>query len=187
MNTRLLKSEIIVRKSLSKAMICLVFIISFCSFQGVKEISEPTIKALFLYNFTKYIEWSAEKNPDHFIIGIYGASSVSDELKHICANKKVNNKDIEIQMINDLSQAEHCNILFIPKNQNDQLNKINTIAEVNEVLIVTEERGMAMKGAAVNIIEKDQKIRFELNESALKRARLKASSQLLSLAILVNN
>ena len=187
MNTRFLKSGIIIKGSLLNAMSCLVFFVSFCSFQGVKEISEPTIKALFLYNFTKYVEWSAEKNHDHFIIGIYGTSAVTDELKHVCANKKVNNKDIEIETINDLSQAENCNILFIPKDQDDQLKKITVAAEENGLLIVTEERGMAMKGAAVNIIEKDQKIRFELNETALKRAGLKASSQLLSLAILVKN
>ena len=172
-------------KWLFKSTVCIVLLIVFSSFQGKNEISEPTIKALFIYNFTKYIEWPIEKDHAHIIIGFYGPSSVIDELKKICANKKVKDREVEIRQANDVSEAEKCDIFFIPQNESSVFKYLNEQLLGKGVLIVTEEKGMAQKGSSINIIEHENKIRFELNENSIKQAGLKISSQLLSLAIKV--
>lgn len=170
---------------LFKTTVCFLLLFVSSSFQGKQIISESTIKALFIYNFTKYVEWPVEKDHEHIVIGFYGPSDVIEELKKICANKKVKDRDIEIRQANDVSEAEKCDIFFIPQNENDVFNYLNEQLLGKGVLIVTEEKGMAQKGAAINIIEQDNKIRFELNENSIKQAGLKISSQLLSLAIKV--
>jgi|SRR6185436_2901730 len=170
------------RRSL-KAIFCIVIFIGSSSFQVKNEISEPTIKALFIYNFTKYIEWPVEKNHAHIVIGFYGPSAVIDELKKICANKKVKERDLEIREANDASEAEKCDVFFIPRNESSVFKYLNEQLQGKGVLIVTEEKGMAQKGSSINIIEVDDKIRFELNENSVKQAGLKISSQLLTLAI----
>jgi hypothetical protein len=166
-----------------KTAACFVLVFGLSSFQLKNEISEPTIKALFIYNFTKYVEWPIEKDPAHIVIGFYGPSAVIDELKKICVNKKVKDRNVEIRQANDVSEAEKCDIFFIPQNENSVFKYLNDQLQGKGVLIVTEEKGMAQKGAAINIIEQDNKIRFELNENSVKQAGLKISSQLLSLAI----
>ncbi|MEP7169692.1 MAG: YfiR family protein [Bacteroidota bacterium] len=168
---------------LPKATVCFILLFVFSSFQGKNEISEPTIKALFMYNFTKYVEWPVEKDPQRIVIGFYGPSPVIDELKKVCANKKVKDKVIEIRQANDVSEAAECDIFFIPQNLNDDFKYLNEQLLGKGVLIVTEEKGMAQKGASINITEMENKIRFELNEASVKRAGLKISSQLMALAI----
>lgn len=170
-----------------KAIICFVSIFSFSSFQGQKEYNEATLKARFIYNFTKYVEWPNERYLAHFVIGIYGTSDVAEALKQVCANRKIREKDIEIRIINNPEDIRKCDILFIPKNQCTNLKKILEFVEDKEVLVITEEKGMALKGASINIIEIEEKMRFELNESAIKRAGLKVSGQLITLAILVKD
>ncbi len=166
-----------------KIIPCVVILVVSSSFQGKNEISEPTIKALFIYNFTKYIEWPVEKDHAHIVIGFYGPSAVIDELKKICANKKVKDRDLEIREANDVNEAEKCDIFFIPRNESSVFKYLNEQLQGKGVLIVTEEKGMAQKGSSINIIEVDDKIRFELNENSVKQAGLKISSQLLTLAI----
>jgi YfiR/HmsC-like len=168
---------------LSKTTVCFVLLFVLSSFQGKNEISEPTIKALFIYNFTKYVEWPIEKDPEHIVIGFYGPSPVIDELKKVCANKKVKEKVVDIRQANDINEALKCDIFFIPQNETDDFKYLNEQLQGKGVLIVTEEKGMALKGASINIIEMDNKVRFELNEASVKRAGLKISSQLMALAI----
>ncbi|MEO5572533.1 MAG: YfiR family protein [Bacteroidia bacterium] len=170
-------------KLLFKAAVCFAVLFLCGSFQGNNEISEPTIKALFIYNFTKYVEWPVEKDPAHIIIGFYGPSAIIDELKKVCANKKVKDREVEIRQANDVNEAEKCDIFFIPQDESADFSYLNEQLQGKGVLIVTEEDGLGQKGAAINIIEKDDKIRFELNEASIKHAGLKISSQLLALAI----
>lgn len=170
-------------KRLLKTILCMVLLVASSSFQEKNEISEPTIKALFIYNFTKYIEWPVEKDHSHIVIGFYGPSAVIEELKKICANKKVKDRELEIREANDVNEAEKCDIFFIPRNESTVFKYLNEQLQGKGVLIVTEEKGMAQKGSSINIIEVDDKIRFELNENSVKQAGLKISSQLLTLAI----
>ena len=175
----------LLNKLLLKTTVCFSLLFLSSAFQTKNEISEPTIKALFIYNFTKYVEWPVEKDHNNIVIGFYGPSAVIDELKKICLNKKVKDRAIEIRQANDISEAEKCDIFFIPQDENDMFKYINERLNGKGVLIVTEEKGMAQKGAAINIIEQDNKVRFELNENAIKKSGLKISSQLLALAIKV--
>ena len=167
----------------SKATVCFLLLFVLSSFQEKNEISELTIKALFIYNFTKYVEWPVEKDPARIVIGFYGPSPVIDELKKVCANKKVRDKVVEIRQANDVTEASKCDIFFIPQSENEDFKYLNDQLLGKGVLIVTEEKGMAQKGASINIIEMDNNVRFELNETSVRRAGLKISSQLLSLAI----
>ncbi len=170
-------------KRLLKTTVCFLLLFLCASFQGKNEISESTIKALFIYNFTKYVEWPVEKDHGHIIIGFYGHSPIIDELKKVCVNKKIKDREVEIRQANDVYEAENCDIFFIPRGESGDFTYLNEQLQGKAVLIVTEEKGFGQKGAAINIIEKDDKIRFELNEASIKRAGLKISSQLIALAI----
>ena len=148
--------------------------------------SEASLKAVFIYNFTRYIEWDSTSNADHdFVIGVIGTSPVANALIEIASNNRVNNKRIFIQRFNKPEEINHCQILFIPQHCPYSLPSI--LSKVGKgVLTVGEEPGMAKQGMAMNFVLVKDKLKFEANLKTLFLAGLKASSQLLKLAIIVD-
>ena len=146
---------------------------------------EANLKAAFIYNFTKYIDWNQHDNANTFIIGVIGASPVIASLKEIAETNTVESKKIEIRVFDNPDQIEFCNILFIPETTPYPLSSI--LEKTNKgMLTISEEPEFARKGTAFNFVIKNGKLKFEANLKALGQADVKAGSQLLKLAIIVN-
>ena len=147
---------------------------------------ESSLKAVFIYNFTRYIEWdpSADEKSD-FIIGVIGQSGISTALSDIAKSKTVGNRKIIIRIYNTPEEITPCNILFIPAKLSFPLHSI--LNRVNRgTLTVSEEEGAAREGTEINFVIRHDKLKFESNLQAISTAGLKASSELLKLAIIVN-
>lgn len=165
------------------------FLLQLCCIAAVANAQpgaqEADLKGAFIYNFTKYIDWNQYNNGDKFIIGVIGSSSVVKSLMEIAETNTVNSKKIEIRFFDDPEEIEFCNILFIPENIPFPLSLI--LSKINKgMLTISEERGFASEGTAFNFVRKNGKLKFEVNLKALSKADIKASSQLLKLAIIVN-
>ena len=144
---------------------------------------EATLKALFIYNFTKQIEWPTQSlSNSKFVIGIYGKTEVGDRLSQLLGTRKIFDKPIEIRQLKTGDEIEECQIVFISKGNvmkvSDHLEKLQS----KGVLIIGEEKSMISKGICINIFEKEEKMSFEISESAIKKANLKVSKQLIDLA-----
>lgn len=145
---------------------------------------EYNLKAAFVYNFTKYVNWGLFTPEDEFIIGIVGASPIYEPLEEIAKTKTVNDKKIVIRRFDKPEDITFCNILYIPKDCPIPLYTI--FSKVNQgTLTISEEEGLARQGTAFNFVLVKDKLRFESNIRAITSAGLKASSQLLKLAIIV--
>lgn len=144
---------------------------------------EYNLKAAFVYNFTRYINWPYTPE-DEFIIGIIGTSPIYEPLLEIARTKTVNDKKIVIKTFNKPEDISFCNILYISKNSSIPLYSILTKVDQG-TLTISEEDGYALRGTAFNFVLVKDKLRFESNIQALNSAGLKASSQLLKLAIIV--
>ena len=152
-------------------------------FQNNSTSDENTLKALFIYNFTKHIEWPSNmQQHSKFTISIIGNSPVKEKLEEIMKGRKVFDKTVEIKVIHDLSEITTSHILFIPASNSDKINKIADQYSDKGILIISESKGMIGKGSGINIIEKDNHLKFELNNSALKKQGLKVSNHLINLA-----
>lgn len=154
-------------------------------FSGFSDKDEYTVKALFVYNFTKYIEWREQNIQQQFKIGVMGESAIGEKLSAILKGKKLYNRAIEIKDIKTIDEVKGCQILFISKNANDKLKPVLERYSQSETLIVTEDKNMGVKGAGINIIEKDHRMKFEINDAAVKKSGLKVASQLYDLAIVI--
>ena len=144
---------------------------------------EYNLKAAFVYNFTRYINWPYTPE-DEFIIGIVGESPIYEPLQEIARTKTVNDKKIIITSFNKPEDITACDIIYISKNNNIPLDSI-LIKTGHGTLTISEENGYAERGTAFNFVLVKDKLRFESNIHALNSAGLKASSQLLKLAIIV--
>ena len=117
-----------------KRISLLIIAIVVLKFSNVFAQSEK-FQALFIYNFTKYIEWPTNNNQE-FVIGVLGNDIIMNELKKVASNKKVGNQNIIVKTFTNKEEVATCNIVYIPSNKSNKLNEI--IAKANDnTLIVT--------------------------------------------------
>ena len=145
---------------------------------------EANLKAAFIYNFTKYIDWGNYNDRNEFVIDVLGDTTIANSLEQIAKEETINNKPIVVHVLENPSQAVGCDILFISKNCHFTLDKILPLVGKG-VLTVSEQPGYARQGTAFNFIIVNNKLKFEANLKAISSAGLKAGSQLLKLARII--
>lgn len=149
---------------------------------------EYQVKAAFLYNFAKFVEWPPSSFKDTqapLIICILGNDPLKaalDDLK----DKRVEGRPVAVKKISTIEQAEGCHMLFISSSEKDNLSQIAKAVQSKKILTVGDTKGFAHSGVMINLILIDNKIGFEINPSAAERASLKISSKLLKLGRIVN-
>ena len=147
---------------------------------------DAKFKALFMYNFTKYIEWPVEKQKGDFVIGIYGSSPINKELAIIAQKKKVGTQPIIVRQINTYSEMKGCNILFIPENRSMKIEEIVSNCSGKGTVLITEKEGMANSYSGLNYVTVSGRQSFEVNRENLEKQGVKVNSVLLSLGIVVH-
>lgn len=143
------------------------------------------LHSVFMYSFTRYVQWPDEMSKGDFEIQVLGNSPIVAELKKMAQSKKVGDRPIKVQQIQSLAEIKKCNILFVPADQSAQLDNIISKIGTTSTLMVTEKAGLATKGSSINLIVKDGKLAFEINQAVLNKQRLKASTELTRLAIVI--
>ncbi|MBK5284907.1 MAG: YfiR family protein [Bacteroidia bacterium] len=170
---------------LNRINVLLLLIPVACFSQKENLQDEYGIKTLFVYNFTKYIEWPLTAKKDYFEIDVVGESDIIKPLEELAQNKKINQKKIIVKVINGDEEITG-DLVFIAASKSNQLATVIKNCKGKNVLIVTESANLATKGAAINFKVIDNKVRFELNQTAAKNSGLKLSNQLVELSIPVN-
>jgi hypothetical protein len=163
----------------------IVLIFGFFMLSTTVFSQESKFKALFMYNFTKYIEWPADKQQGDFVIGVYGSSDITKELKIIAGKKKVGSQTIAIHEIKSSSSLSGYHIVFVPENQSSKANTIAVNCNGKGTVLITDKPGLAKTISGINYIIVNGKQSFEVNKSNLEKQGVKVNSQLLSLGIVV--
>jgi hypothetical protein len=162
----------------------LALLLAAPSVSGQQADLETNLKAAFLYNFTKYIDWPPD-DESTFTIGIVGPSDLDDALKEIARGNTVDNKKIVIRRFDKPDQITPCQVLFISRRSKINLAEILARTGKGE-LTVAEKEGAARDGIMFNFVLMGDKLKFEVNTKALGASGLRVSSQLLRLAIVVS-
>ncbi|MBS1488735.1 MAG: YfiR family protein [Bacteroidetes bacterium] len=137
---------------------------------------------LFVYSFTKFVQWPEEVNTGDFEIVVLGNSPVFAELKTMSEKKKVGSRAIQLSKIAGPSEFKKGHILYV---STEWLSKYSEVAgKVGDLptLIITEHATGTNKGD-INFIHKDGKLAFEINSPNLTKHRLKASAELVRFAV----
>lgn len=146
--------------------------------------AEAHIKAVYIYNFSKYIEWPADYRDGDFVIGVVnGSSAMIAELTKMAASKTAGSHKFVVKNFKSAGEIDKCNILYIPESSNGQLTEVLKKIKGKSTLLVTESVGDAKKGAAINFVLKNSKQEFELNKGNAERSKLVVSSSLSTLAV----
>jgi len=139
-------------------------------------------QAAYIFNFSRYIEWPKEFQNGNFVIGVVGINEeVTTELKKIESTQKVFGRTVEVKVFASVEAIIPCPILYIPESQSDKIEAINAKA-ANGVLIISNKSGAIKKGAAINFILVDNKLKFEIKKVTILSKGLKVSPELEKLA-----
>ena len=166
---------------------------------------EYQIKAAFLYNFIKFVDWPKEKMADSnepITIGIIGSKNFVKALEPLI-HKKIKNKNISIkyfevyeklkksqddddrQWDQKIEALKTCHVLMFCMCDSGRIENSSQIIKAlkgSPVLTVGETDGFLESGGIINFLMEDKKVRFEINVTAAKKSKLKISSKLLRLA-----
>lgn len=145
---------------------------------------EYQIKAAFLYNFTKFIEWPAGKFADStapIVIGVIGSNPFGTVLADMIKDRKVNGRSIQFREINSVSEVRGLHVLFVPAAET-RFGQLAEALREGSVLGVGESEVLLSYGGAILFVQEGDKLRFEINLNSAERAKLKISSQLLKLS-----
>ena len=158
-----------------------IMIVSFQSAWAQKE----KFHSIFIYNFSKYVKWPEAQSSGTFVIGVLGTSAIQKDLKSMAAIKQVNGRSIEIKQFSSVAEISDCHILYVTATESGLLDQVLSKTSSKAILIVTDNPGLAEKGAAINFVEIEGKIKFELNKKNIEIRDLKVAGSLTSLAIIV--
>ncbi|MGZ5278607.1 MAG: YfiR family protein [Pseudobdellovibrionaceae bacterium] len=164
-------------------------ILAFSIVSIAKSIQESRLEAAFIYQFTNYVTWSdsvdSEQQP--FVIGLITQDlDLQDELESLAKTKKVRNRAIEVVVAESASSLKKCNIIMVKHKNLDLLHEVIRKFKGTGTLIVTHGEGFAKQGAMINFFQEGERLKFEINQKALKHENLQVGSQLLNLARLIN-
>jgi hypothetical protein len=147
---------------------------------------EYRVKSSFFQHFSKSITGFNYSDPDKFIIGVLGDSRITEVAKNMYKNTKINNKEVVIENYNSISQCKQCQILFISRKFDSDIDKIIQFCEKKSILTMAESEGMARKGIMINFfVTDDGKLSFEINPRAIRRAKLEFDLYILNIGVVV--
>jgi hypothetical protein len=139
-------------------------------------------QAIFIYNFTRLIEWPAEVKTGDFIIGIYGSGDLFDQLKTYTNGKVVGTQPIKVVKFNYVTEITKCHILFVTFSKTKDMPTIAGVVSSNKTLIIAEKKGALNEGAAINFVIVEDKLKFEVKVSNATKNGLKVHSNLENMA-----
>ena len=160
----------------------LILLVAFIALPLVGFAQLAKYQALYLFNFSRYIEWPAEYQNGDFTIGVVGNNAeITPELKDIASKRKVGTQMMEVVEFKNASDIKKCHILFIPKNKMGNYENIAAKAKSYNILIVTEESYFP-DSSSINMVYDGTKLKYDVNVPNTKTAGLKISDRLLAVS-----
>lgn len=156
--------------------------------QETPTLPEYVVKAGFLFNFAKYVQWPAEafeKADSPIRIGIVGTDPFGDVLEKALKGKTVKGRPFEIQRFREPSAIARCHLLFVPRTERERLSEILKAVESWPVFTVGEDGGFCRGGGSANVLIEKETPRLEVNPDAAEKAKLTVDPKLLKVAAIV--
>ena len=147
--------------------------------------SEYALKAVFLYNFCRFIEWPKSEfaSPnDPIIIAVIGDDPFGHLLEEAIHGETVRGRSIKIQRYRNSDSIGHCHLLFISQSESRRMDTILAAVSGKSVVTVGETDAFLDQGGMIALTAERNRIGLHINPSLLRAANLDVSSKLLRVA-----
>lgn len=156
---------------------------------GAEEPTEYQVKAVFVFNFARFVEWpvqafTAPNEP--FVIGIVGTDPFGARLDEAVRGEQVGQHPLLVRRFRNADEIGACQILYIDRSEGAQLSQILAALNRRNTLTVTDLDGAAQRGAMIQFVTESNRIRLRINVGAARAAGLTISSKLLRPAEIVS-
>lgn len=175
-----------------RRIICLLLSIllvhSMPAFAQTAEVSQ--VKAAYLYNFTKYVEWPPDafhSADDPAVICVIGDDRTGKILDQVTVGKKANGRRVEARSPRSMNELRACQVLFIGFESKDRIAGILRNLRDSNVLVVGQADQFLSLGGMINLVPKNGAIELEIDTKATDAAGLKVSSRLLFVSRIVSD
>ena len=156
---------------------------------GAEAPNEYQVKAVFVFNFSRFVEWPAAAlgaANEPFVIGIVGNDPFGARLDEAVRGEQINQHPLQIRRFGSIGDAANCRILYIDRSQSAQLRDILAALANRNVLTVADFEGAGERGVMMQFVTESNRIRLRINVEAAKAAGLTISSKLLRPAEIVS-
>jgi hypothetical protein len=145
--------------------------------------TEYQVKAAYLYNFAKFVEWPAVSGrEDRFVIAVLGEDPFGEVLDRALNEKTIESRPIVVRRLRSIDESVAVDVLFISDSERPRLAQVLRRTHGNAILTVSEADDFVGLGGMVGFKMQDDVVRFDVNLDQVSAAGLKMSSQLIRVA-----
>jgi len=152
--------------------------------------TEYQVKAVFLFNFTRFVDWppTALADPQApFVIGVLGRDPFGRMLDDAVRGEQVNGRPLVVERYRSRTELKRCQILFIDRSAGVDLAPVLTALEGAGTLTVSDFEPDAPRNVTIRFLEEDHRIRLRIDVDSARSAGLTISSKLLRPAQVVGS
>lgn len=174
----------VLRRRLRSALAGAILLLAAPAVLPAEVAGEYEVKAAFLYNFTKFVEWPSAAFADErssILICVLGENPFGRSLSDL-ATDRVAGRKLTVLGRKENQGLDGCHVLFISRSERGRIPEILAAVQSAPVLTVADTEGFLDQGGGINFMLEGSKVRFEINQEAAERAGIRISSKLMSLA-----
>jgi hypothetical protein len=175
-----------------KPLLCLMaaFFAAPCIPAAAVTATEQQVKAVFVYNFSHFVDWPASSfaaEGDPFVIGVVGSDAFAALLEDVVRGETVKDHSIQVRRLraNDTIGAVH--ILFVDRSESAQLERAMALVKDRNTLTVSDLDDATQRGAMIQLATVNNRVRLRINVDSTRAAGLTVNSNLLRQSDIVRN
>lgn len=147
-----------------------------------RQTLELQVKARFLYTFGKYVDWPADafgSATNAVVIGILGKDPFGGIMDATVAGKVISGHPVSIRRFQRVEDIQDCHVLFISASEKGQWPHIRTHLDDRKILTVSDLDGFLQLDGQIHFLMEDNRVKFDINLGAIRRAGLKLDANLI--------
>jgi len=165
------------------ALVIALLAMTAIAFASAKTDQEHEIKAAFISNFIKFIDWPDLGAPgSKFVVGIYGADDYLDNMQTALSGKSVLGHPIVVEQLHSDSEIRKCRVVISGATSEDRIYRLSRLCDGSGTVLIGDADDFVKNGGSIGFLEISSRVRFDVNLDAAKRSGVTISSKLLQLA-----
>jgi hypothetical protein len=171
-------------RSIIKRVLVLATLLFGVRVDAQTPLSESQVKAMFVYNFLKFVEWPVHASlgaKDPFVVVIIGEGATADATESFLESKTIGERPVVVRRTQWDQSLAGVRAAFVVERDPKKLHHILDAAAAAGVLTIGEGDGFTTQGGVIGLLVEDRKVRFDVDTAAAQTAGLRVSSKLLAL------
>ena len=167
-----------------------VFLCLLCALAAhAQDVTEPSLKAAFVYNFAKFTEWPSDALPAAapFTACVLGDGPVTEALERTVKGRLLSGRSVSVSRVTLDGPLRSCHLLYVSGVTAAQVSALVLVVKGAPVLTISDVDDFTPLGGIAHVFVENGRMRFELNLDRAKLSRLQLSSKLLTLASRVHD